>query len=125
MLTTTGSFQGFSVDDLTAAAAFYRDRLGLPVSETEMGLDVELPVGHLFIYPKENHEPATFTVLNFTVDDIDVAAAELGAAGIELERYDGMPQDEKGVMRATEGWGPDIAWFTDPAGNILSVTRIP
>lgn len=122
MLTTTGSFSGFSVDDLTAAAAFYRDKLGLTVTESMIGLDVELPDGHLFIYPKENHEPATFTVLNFRVADIDAAVAELEAAGIRLERYDGMPQDEKGVMRASAGMGPDIGWFTDPAGNILSVT---
>jgi catechol 2,3-dioxygenase-like lactoylglutathione lyase family enzyme len=122
MLTTTGSFQGFSVGDLAAAAAFYRDKLGLTVTEVPAGLEVELPVGHLFIYPKDNHEPATFTVLNFQVADIDAAADELAAAGISLERYDGMPQDEKGIMRASAGMGPDIAWFTDPAGNILSIT---
>ena len=122
MLTTTGSFQGFSVGDLEAAASFYRDKLGLTVTESMIGLDVELPVGHLFIYPKENHQPATFTVLNFRVADIDVAVDELAAVGIQLERYDGMPQDEKGVMRASAGMGPDIGWFTDPAGNILSIT---
>lgn len=125
MLTTTGSFQGFSVGDLAAAASFYRDKLGLAVTEIPEGLDVTLPEGRLFIYPKENHEPATFTVLNFEVADIDAAVDELVAAGIELERYEGMPQDAKGVMRASEGWGPDIAWFTDPAGNILSVTKTP
>jgi catechol 2,3-dioxygenase-like lactoylglutathione lyase family enzyme len=122
MLTLTGSFSGFSVDDLAAAAAFYRDKLGLHVTEIPEGLDVDLPEGHLFIYPKQNHEPATFTVLNFRVADIDVAADELAAAGIQLERYEGMPQDEKGIMRASAGMGPDIAWFTDPAGNILSIT---
>lgn len=122
MLTTTGSFQGFSVGDLSAAASFYRDKLGLTVHGSEIGLEVDLPVGSLFIYPKDNHEPATFTVLNFRVADIDVAADELAAAGIELERYDGMPQDERGIMRAAAGMGPDIAWFTDPAGNILSIT---
>lgn len=122
MLTTTGSFSGFSVDDLAAAASFYRDKLGLAVTELPEGLDVDLPEGHLFIYPKQNHEPATFTVLNFRVADIDVAADELAAAGIQLERYDGMPQDEKGIMRASAGMGPDIGWFTDPAGNILSIT---
>lgn len=125
MLTMTGSFSGFSVDDLTAAASFYRDKLGIPVTETEIGLSVALPGGQLFIYPKENHEPATFTVLNFEVADIDVAADELAAAGIPLERYDGMPQDDKGIMRASAGMGPDIAWFTDPAGNILSITHLP
>jgi hypothetical protein len=123
MLTTTGSFSGFSVDDLTAAAAFYGTQLGLPVTQTEIGLDVELPQGRLFIYPKDDHRPATYTVLNFRVADIDVAADELAASGIELERYDGMPQDDRGIMRASAGWGPDIAWFTDPAGNILSITE--
>lgn len=122
MLTMSGSFSGFSVDDLTAAASFYRDKLGLTVTETEIGLSVALPGGRLFIYPKDTHQPATYTVLNFEVDDIDAAVDELGAAGIALERYEGMPQDARGIMRAGEGWGPDIAWFTDPAGNILSVT---
>jgi len=122
MLTTSGSFSGFSVNDLAAAAAFYRDKLGLTVTENPAGLDVGVPGGRLFIYPKDNHVPATFTVLNFEVADIDVAADELAAAGISLERYDGMPQDEKGVMRASAGMGPDIAWFMDPAGNILSIT---
>ena len=123
MVTTTGSFSGFSVNDEAAALAFYRDTLGLIVEDTGMGLAVQLPGGgHVFVYPKENHEPATFTVLNFEVADIDVAVDELEAAGVRLERYDGMPQDEKGVMRGkTAGQGPDIAWFTDPAGNILSV----
>lgn len=123
MLTISGSFSGFSVDDLDAALAFYRDTLGLAVEPVEIGLDVKLPDGRLFIYPKENHEPATFTVLNFEVADIDVAVGELTSAGIAIERYDGMPQDDKGIMRASAGWGPDIAWFTDPAGNILSVTH--
>lgn len=122
MLTTTGSFSGFSVDDLQAAASFYRDKLGLSLTESEIGLEVTLPTGRLFIYPKDNHEPATFTVLNFQVADIDVAVDELAAAGIELERYDGMPHDDRGIVRADAGMGPDIAWFSDPAGNILSVT---
>ncbi len=87
-----------------------------------MGLGLQLPGGRVFIYPKDDHEPATFTVLNFEVADIDAAVAELEAAGVTLERYAGMPQDEKGVMRGkATGNGPDIAWFTDPAGNILSV----
>jgi catechol 2,3-dioxygenase-like lactoylglutathione lyase family enzyme len=124
MLTITGSFSGFSVDDLDAAHAFYRDKLGLTVEPVEIGLDVTLPDGRLFIYPKDNHQPATYTVLNFEVADIDVAVDELVAAGVAIERYEGMPQDEKGIMRASAGWGPDIAWFTDPAGNILSVTAL-
>ena len=123
MVTTTGSFSGFSVNDQAAALAFYRDTLGLDVEDTGMGLALQLPGGgHVFIYEKENHEAATFTVLNFEVADIDVAISELEAAGVTLERYAGMPQDDKGVMRGkAAGEGPDIAWFTDPAGNILSV----
>lgn len=121
MLTTTGSFQGFSVDDLDAAADFYRDKLGLAVTETPDGLEVDVPTGRLFLYAKPNHEPATYTVLNFEVADIDVAVDELAAAGIRLERYEGMPHDDKGIVRSSAGGGPDIAWFTDPSGNILSV----
>ena len=124
MLTLSGSFSGFSVNDTAAALAFYRDTLGLKVDSSDIGLDVHLPGGRLFIYLKANHVPATFTVLNFEVADIDVAADELVAAGISLERYDGMPQDEKGIMRASAGMGPDIAWFTDPAENILSITHL-
>ncbi len=122
-MTTTGSFSGFSVNDQAAALAFYRDTLGLDVDDTGMGLALRLPGGgHVFIYEKADHRPATFTVLNFEVDDIDTAVTELDAAGVSLERYEGMPQDEKGVLRGTAaGQGPDIAWFTDPAGNILSV----
>jgi len=122
MLTTTGSFSGYSVDDLAAAAAFYRDILGLTVEDSGAGLDVHLPDGHVFLYPKDDHVPATFTVLNFEVADIDAAVAELTAAGVALERYEGMPQDDSGVMRGkAAGMGPDIAWFLDPAGNVLSI----
>jgi catechol 2,3-dioxygenase-like lactoylglutathione lyase family enzyme len=123
MLTTSGSFSGFSVGDQAAALTFYRDTLGFDVDDTGMGLELTLPGGqHVFIYPKDDHQPATFTVLNFEVADIDAAVDELTAAGIELERYAGMPQDEKGVMRGKAAdQGPDIAWFTDPAGNILSI----
>ena len=124
MLTTSGSFSGFSVNDQAAALTFYRDTLGLVVEDNGMGLDLSIPGGqHVFLYPKDNHQPATFTVLNFEVADIDAAADELAASGISLERYEGMPQDEKGVMRSSAGMGPDIAWFTDPAGNILSITH--
>jgi catechol 2,3-dioxygenase-like lactoylglutathione lyase family enzyme len=123
MLTISGSFSGFSVDDQAAALAFYRDTLGLDVDDTGMGLELTIPGGqHVFIYPKDDHKPATFTVLNFEVADIDAAVDELAAVGVELERYEGMPQDEKGVLRGKSAdMGPDIAWFTDPAGNILSV----
>ena len=122
MLTTTGSFSGFSVNDQAAALAFYRDTLGLDVEDTGMGLSLRLPGGNVFVYPKDDHRAATFTVLNFEVADIDVAVAELEAAGVSLERYEGTHQDERGISRGkAAGQGPDIAWFTDPAGNILSV----
>jgi catechol 2,3-dioxygenase-like lactoylglutathione lyase family enzyme len=122
MLTITGGFSGFSVDDQAKAQAFYGDTLGLPVTDSGMGLDVSLGDKHVFIYPKADHVPATYTVLNFEVADIDAAVDELVAAGVELERYEGAHQDEKGVARGkAAGFGPDIAWFTDPAGNILSI----
>lgn len=123
MVTITGSFSGYSVNDAAAALAFYGDKLGLTIDDNGMGLDLSLPGGqHVFLYQKDDHSPASFTVLNLEVADIDAAAAELRSAGIELERYDGMPQDENGIMRGkTSGDGPDIAWFRDPAGNILSI----
>lgn len=122
MLTYDGSFSGFSVDDTEAATAFYRDKLGVEVVDEGMGLQLKLPGGSVFVYPKDDHVPATFTVLNFRVADIDAAADELAEAGIDLERYPGMPQDEKGIMRGkAANMGPDIAWFTDPAGNVLSI----
>jgi catechol 2,3-dioxygenase-like lactoylglutathione lyase family enzyme len=122
MITISGSFSGYSVDDLAAAATFYRDVLGLEVTDAGAGLDVALPVGRVFLYPKGDHEPASFTVLNLEVPDIDAAVDELAAAGVTLERYPGMAQDAKGVLRGkASNMGPDIAWFTDPAGNILSV----
>jgi catechol 2,3-dioxygenase-like lactoylglutathione lyase family enzyme len=122
MLTYDGSFSGFSVDDQAAALAFYRDKVGVEVEDTGMGLRLRLPGGSVFIYAKDDHVPATFTVLNFEVADIDAAADQLAADGIELERYPGMPQDEKGIMRGkAANMGPDIAWFTDPAGNVLSI----
>jgi catechol 2,3-dioxygenase-like lactoylglutathione lyase family enzyme len=123
MLTTTSGFSGFSVDDLAAALAFYRDRLGLTVVETDMGLQLDVTGGApVFVYAKPGHVAATFTVLNFEVDDIDVAVDELAAAGVSLERYPGTYQDDRGVARGkAANRGPDIAWFLDPAGNILSV----
>jgi catechol 2,3-dioxygenase-like lactoylglutathione lyase family enzyme len=122
MLTTTSGFSGFSVDDLAAALAFYRDALGLDARDTGMGIELHVGPTHVFIYPKDDHKPATFTVFNFEVADIDAAVDELVAAGVTLERYDGMNQDEKGIARGkAANMGPDIAWFTDPAGNILSV----
>jgi catechol 2,3-dioxygenase-like lactoylglutathione lyase family enzyme len=122
MLTYDDTFSGFSVDDQAATLDFYRDKLGVEVLDEGMGLQLRLPGGPVFIYQKDDHVPATFTVLNFRVADIDAAADELTAAGIELERYPGMPQDEKGIMRGkAANMGPDIAWFTDPAGNVLSI----
>lgn len=123
MVTTVDGFSGFSVDDVPTALAFYRDTLGLDAHENDMGA-LELNVGstRVFVYPKPNHEPATFTVLNLVVPDIDAAADQLAAAGVELARYPGMPQDERGIMRGTStGDGPDIAWFSDPAGNIVAI----
>jgi len=123
MLTITGAFSGFSVDDQTAAHAFYGDTLGLEVVDTGMGLELHLGgTTKVFVYPKSDHVAATFTVLNFEVADIDAAVDELVAAGVELKRYEGAHQDDKGIARGkAAGFGPDIAWFTDPAGNILSV----
>ena len=122
MLTITGGYSGFSVNDQAVALAFYRDKLGLDATETPMGLDLNLGATHVFVYPKDDHKPATYTVLNFEVADIDAAVDELVAAGVVLERYEGAHQDDKGIARGkAAGFGPDIAWFTDPAGNILSV----
>ncbi len=123
MLTTTGGFSGFSVDDLEAARHFYADTLGVAIGDSQMGLQLEVTGGApVFVYEKQGHEPATFTVLNFEVADIDVAVDELVAAGVELQRYPGTHQDEKGIARGKAAHrGPDIAWFLDPAGNILAV----
>ncbi len=122
MLTHNDAFSGFSVNDIDAARAFYGDILGLPVNMNEMGiLEIDLGRGHAIAYPKADHVPATFTILNFSVPDIEAAVDELAAAGVDMIRYDipGMPQDELGIVRG--GQGPAIAWFTDPAGNVISV----
>jgi catechol 2,3-dioxygenase-like lactoylglutathione lyase family enzyme len=124
MLSASPAFSGFSVNDLEAARAFYVDILGLDPLDNPMGmLEFQfLHGGRVIIYPKPNHEPATFTVLNFPVDDIDATVDELAARGVVFERYEGIEHDEKGISRGkAAGMGPDIAWFTDPAGNILSV----
>ena len=122
MLTTTRGFSGFSVDDQAAALAFYRDTLGLDVTDTGMGLSLKLGGQSVFIYPKSDHQPATYTVLNFEVADIDKAVDELTAAGVTIERYEGAHQDDKGIARGkAAGFGPDIAWFLDPAKNVLAV----
>jgi predicted enzyme related to lactoylglutathione lyase len=121
MFASTKAFSGFSVDDIAAAKAFYAETLGLKVTEEHGLLTLHTGGGaEILVYPKENHTPATFTILNFPVDDIDKAVDALAARGVSMVRYDGFPQDEKGVVR-TEG--PPIAWFTDPAGNVLSVLQ--
>jgi catechol 2,3-dioxygenase-like lactoylglutathione lyase family enzyme len=119
MFTDTKAFSGFAVDDVEKARAFYGDTLGLRVSEEHGMLTLHLAGDRdVLVYPKPDHTPATYTILNFPVDDVDAAVDELTSRGVTFERYDGMDQDEKGIMR---GQGPDIAWFRDPAGNILSV----
>jgi predicted enzyme related to lactoylglutathione lyase len=124
MLKDSHAFSGFSVDDLEAAKKFYGEKLGLDVSENDQGLMVSLLGSNgVFVYQKDDHAPATFTILNFPVDDIDAAVDELAAAGIAFEHYEGMT-DEKGIARGLElDRGPSIAWFKDPAGNFLSVMQ--
>lgn len=125
MLTALTSFSGFSVDDIDKARQFYVETLAFKLHDDSMGLDLELPGGNRhFIYQKDDHEPAAYTALNFVVDDIDETIDHLIGHGIVFERYDNLPaeQDEKGVLRGkAAGQGPDIAWFKDPAGNILAV----
>jgi catechol 2,3-dioxygenase-like lactoylglutathione lyase family enzyme len=122
MFSNTPAFSGFAVDDLDAARSFYRDTLGLEVTDEEMGiLTLHLAGGRpTMIYPKPDFEPATYTILNFQVGDVEAAVDELSSRGVEFERYDGFDQDEKGIAHTPDA-GPDIAWFKDPAGNILSV----
>ena len=120
----TGAFSSFSVDNIDEAVEFYGKTLGVNVKNTEEGLQLDFDDGgSVFIYPKDDHEPATFTVLNFTVSDIDAAVEELKARGIEFESYEGeLETDENNIMRGEEdGEGPNIAWFKDPAGNFISV----
>ena len=120
MLKESKAFSGFSSNEIEASKRFYGETLGLEVTEEMGGLGLHLAGGaEVFIYPKDNHEPATFTVLNFPVGDIEAAVDRLTEAGVTFERYDGFDQDEKGIARGDEG--PAIAWFKDPAGNILSV----
>jgi catechol 2,3-dioxygenase-like lactoylglutathione lyase family enzyme len=116
----TKAFSGFSVDDIERARQFYEGTLGLNVTEENGMLGLHIADGgDIMIYPKPDHTPATFTILNFPVEDIDRAVEDLTGRGIEMVHYEGMNQDEKGVMR--EDFGPPIAWFLDPAGNVLSV----
>jgi catechol 2,3-dioxygenase-like lactoylglutathione lyase family enzyme len=121
MLENSKAFSGFAVADLETAKKFYSETLGLRVSEQNGLLSLHLAGGRdVLVYPKPDHVPATYTILNFPVDDIDAAVDELIGRGVTMQRYGGIEQDEKGIAR---GIGPYIAWFTDPAGNILSVLQ--
>ena len=128
MVAYTYAFSGFAVPDIDAARAFYRDVVGLEVTDAMMGqLSIELPGGGwVLVYPKPDHEPAVYTMLNLEVDDIETAVDELAGRGVAFARYEGMHQDARGIARGiASGQGPDIAWFTDPAGNIISVLQNP
>jgi catechol 2,3-dioxygenase-like lactoylglutathione lyase family enzyme len=121
MFENTRAFSGFAVDNLAAAQRFYSQTLGLKTSEQYGLLILHLLGGRdTLVYPKTDHTPANYTILNFQVDDIEAAVDELVRRGVRLERYPGMEQDEKGINR---GGGPYIAWFKDPAGNILAVLQ--
>ena len=123
MLKDSQAFSGFAVKDLDAAKAFYGGTLGQDVRDGPMGImELHLATGAtVMVYPKDDHEPATYTILNFPVDDIDAAVDKLTGAGVRIEQYgrEDMPQDAKGIARDPNG--PAIAWFKDPSGNILSV----
>jgi catechol 2,3-dioxygenase-like lactoylglutathione lyase family enzyme len=124
MLADSPAFSGFSVNDLESARRFYTDTLGLRVADVpEMGGLLRLHLGSgadVLVYAKDDHTPASFTVLNFPVPDVEQAVDQLAARGVTFERYENPPTDEKGIMRAG---GPLIAWFTDPAGNVFSVLQ--
>jgi len=124
MVATTGLFSGIAVRDIDEARAFYGETLGLDVTDNPMSaFNIGLPQGgSIFVYPKADHVPATYTVLNLEVENIDTAVDELIEAGVTLERYEMAHQDDKGIARGKSvSMGPDIAWFLDPSGNILSV----
>jgi catechol 2,3-dioxygenase-like lactoylglutathione lyase family enzyme len=128
MVDTLEIFSGFSVNDIDAARTFYRDALGLDVTDAGMGsLEIALPAGgHVFVYPKPDHQPASFTILNLVVADIDAAVDDLNAKGVVTKIYDddAFPTDAKGIARGKAvDRGPDIAWFRDPAGNVMSVLQ--
>lgn len=122
MLTTSRAFSGFSVDDMKKAVEFYQETLGLNAEKTPMGLHLTFPGGgQVFVYQKDDHQAATYTVLNFPVEDIDAAVKELKDKGVKFIKYEGMT-DESDIARGIKmKMGPDIAWFKDPAGNFLAV----
>jgi len=123
MFGDTKAFSGFAVDDLAKARAFYEGTLGVRVTDEGGLLTLHLAGGDrpTLVYPKGDYAPATYTILNFPVEDVDAAVDALVERGVEMERYPGMDQDERGISRDPNG--PRIAWFTDPAGNILSVLQ--
>lgn len=118
------AFSGFSTNDLEATKKFYSEVLGVGVTAAADHLTLNIAGSNgIFVYPKENHQPATYTILNFPVDDVDKAVAALKAKGVTFEKYPDLT-DEEGVAHGiNSGMGPDIAWFKDPAGNILSVIK--
>jgi catechol 2,3-dioxygenase-like lactoylglutathione lyase family enzyme len=119
MFANTKAFSGFAVDDLQKARAFYGDTLGIRTSEEHGLMTLHLAGDRdTLVYPKLDHTTASYTILNFPVDDIETAVDALSSRGVQFERYDGAEQDERGICRAM---GPNIAWFKDPAGNVLSV----
>jgi len=121
MFATTEAFSGFAVDDIERAREFYGETLGLETSTHNGLMTLHLAGGRpTLVYAKPNHTPADYTILNFKVDAIEPAVDELAARGVRLERYEGMEQDERGIMR---GGGPYIGWFKDPAGNVLAVLQ--
>ena len=121
MFGTTKAFSGFAVNDIPAAKRFYQEILGLAVEENPAGLTLRIAGDRpILVYARPDHTPASYTILNFPVDDVEKAVDELVARGVRVERYEGFEQDEKGIHR---GEGPLIAWFTDPAGNVLSVIQ--
>jgi len=123
MFGNTKAFSGFAVDDIEKARQFYAETLGLEVTEENGMLTLHIAGDRpVLVYPRPNHTPASFTILNFPVEDIEPAVDQLAARGVVFERYEGTPAatDEKGIFR---GGGPLIAWFTDPAGNVLSVVE--
>jgi catechol 2,3-dioxygenase-like lactoylglutathione lyase family enzyme len=121
MFRDTKAFSGFAVDDIAAARTFYGDTLGLDVTEANGMLTLHLAGGRdILVYPRPGHVPAAYTILNFPVPDIDAAVDELAGRGVRFERYEGIEADDKGIAR---GGRPLVAWFTDPAGNVLSVLQ--